>query len=349
MRPLVAGLHLRDHQCRRPPRGTRSASSASTCGCAVVEHRVRRVEAQPVDVVVAHPVLGVLDRPLAYPALRVVDRVAPERLVAVGEVRAERRQRLGAGTDVVVDHVEQYRRARRGARRRRTRAKPCGPAVRRVGRRRVHAVVSPAAVPGEGRDRHDLDRGHAEVAQLGQHAGSRREGSFVGERADVELVDHELLDRRAAPFLVGPLERGVIDDFATGRGPHRAARTSTDQAARATVVERVRVARHPTGRGPRSRTTRRLRAPARAARRRARASRSARSAPRPGTRPRRHPTARAPRSGRGSSFSGRALTCRAPARPPTAAGARGSSTTVDRGRRRRSATTPPRLPTSEPP
>ena len=84
----------------------RGRELGETCGGDVVEDRVHRVEPQPVDVVVAHPQLGVLDRPLAHAALRVVDRVAPERVVAVGEVRPERGDRLGAGADVVVDDVE---------------------------------------------------------------------------------------------------------------------------------------------------------------------------------------------------------------------------------------------------
>ena len=96
---------------------------------------MHRVEAQPVDPVVARPQLGVADRPLAHAALRVVDRVAPGRVVRVGEVRAERADRLAAGTEVVVDDVEndaepvavrgvdEAREARRGRRRPRCGAK----------------------------------------------------------------------------------------------------------------------------------------------------------------------------------------------------------------------------------
>ena len=142
---------------------------------------------------------------------------------------------------MVVDHVEQHREAGvvRGVDEPRETG---GPSVRRMRRRRVHAVVPPAAVPGEGRDRHDLDRGHAEVAQLGQVRDRGGEGSFVGERADVELVDHQVRDRHAGPFLVGPLEGGVIDDLrpaADTVGLRKRARVGQ----RRTVVEGVRVAR----------------------------------------------------------------------------------------------------------
>ena len=43
--------------------------------------------------------------------------------------------------------------------------------VRRID---VDAVVAPVSVAGERRDRHHLDRGHAELAEFGQPLGSRR-------------------------------------------------------------------------------------------------------------------------------------------------------------------------------
>src|SRR5262249_5599191 len=38
------------------------------------------------------------------------------------------------------------------------------------------------------------------------------EGSLLAERADVELVDHEVVDRHAAPTAVAPLERPRVED-----------------------------------------------------------------------------------------------------------------------------------------
>ena len=73
-RPLVAGLHLRDHQRRGRTARDALGELGEHVRVAVSNDRVRRVETQTVDVVVAHPVLGVLDRPLAHAALRVVDR-----------------------------------------------------------------------------------------------------------------------------------------------------------------------------------------------------------------------------------------------------------------------------------
>src|SRR5439155_7006370 len=68
------------------------------------------VEPEPVDGVVANPQARVLDGPLAYALLRVVERVAPGRLVARGEPRTEGRER-STGADVVVDDVEDHAQA----------------------------------------------------------------------------------------------------------------------------------------------------------------------------------------------------------------------------------------------
>ena len=119
---------------------------------------------------VADPHRGVLDRPrpdAARVLAVVVHGRAPRALVAVGEVRAEGGQRLVARPDVVVDDVEvdsqalgmsSVHEAREGLR----------AAVGRVHGVRVEAVVSPAALAREGRDRHHLDRGDAELAEPGE-------------------------------------------------------------------------------------------------------------------------------------------------------------------------------------
>ena len=85
-RPEVVLPHLADHE--RVGRG--GADPARELGedvlGRVVLDRVDGVEAKPVDLVVAHPELGVLDRPLAHARLAVVERLAPGRLAeAVGE------------------------------------------------------------------------------------------------------------------------------------------------------------------------------------------------------------------------------------------------------------------------
>ena len=174
---------------------TRDFSSARTCGVEFVVDRVHGVEAQAVDLVVPRPQLGVLDRPLAHAALGIVERLAPERLVAVGEVRAEGGDRLRAGPDVVVDDVEDHREA----------LAVCGvdearesvrPAVRRMRREGVEPVVAPVAIAGERRNGHRLDRRHAELAQLREARDHAVERPLARERSDVQLVDHELVEAR---------------------------------------------------------------------------------------------------------------------------------------------------------
>ena len=77
----------------------------------LVDERVGRIEPQPVDVVLADPVHGVLDDETAHHlAARPiqVDGAPPGRLVPVGEVvRMDLREVGPFGTEVVVDDVEQ--------------------------------------------------------------------------------------------------------------------------------------------------------------------------------------------------------------------------------------------------
>ena len=138
---------------------------------AAVEDRVDRVEPQAVEVEVADPALGALQHPLAHAVgARVVevDRLAPERLVLVGEVGAERLERLRAGgADVVVDDVEQDREAL-GVGGVDEPLEALRAAVGRVRGRQVDAVVAPAVRARELGDRHQLDRGDAELAQAAQ-------------------------------------------------------------------------------------------------------------------------------------------------------------------------------------
>ena len=125
-RPPVVVLHLGDDERRRvdPPHAL--GELGEDVARRVVEDRVHRVEAEAVDAVVADPLLRVLERPLAHAVLRVVDRRAPEGVVAVGEVGAEGGDLLGAGAEVVVDDVEDHAEARRCAAST-SRASPSGP------------------------------------------------------------------------------------------------------------------------------------------------------------------------------------------------------------------------------
>ena len=59
--------------------------------------------------------------------------------------------------------------------------------VRRV---EIHAVVAPAAVALEFRERHELQMRDAKRRQMRQPLDHRLEGAFGRERADVQFVDH---------------------------------------------------------------------------------------------------------------------------------------------------------------
>ena len=88
------------------------------------------------------------------------------------------------------------------------------PAVRRVGRVRQHAVVAPVALAGEVGERHQLDRGDAEVDQRLQLLRRAGVGALGREGADVQLVDHRLAPRPAGPGVVAPLVGLRVDHLA---------------------------------------------------------------------------------------------------------------------------------------
>ena len=206
--------------------------------------RVHGVEPQAVDVEVAHPLLGRLQRPLADGVrvlVVVVDRLAPRRLVVRGEVGAERLQRLGAGgADVVVDDVEQHREAL-GVGGVDQALQPLRAAVGGLRGRQVDAVVAPAVAAGELGHRHQLDRRHPELAQAAQMRDGGVERPRGSEGADVQLVDHQVVDAGRRPALVGPLEGGGVEQ------PRRPAQALRLPAAAGVgqlgAVDQVRVVR----------------------------------------------------------------------------------------------------------
>src|SRR5829696_8366153 len=181
---------------------------------AVVADGVDGVEPQPVEVEVAQPLLGALERPLAHRvAVRVVvvDRLAPHRLVLVGEVRAEGLDgRRARRADVVVDDVEDHGEAL-AVRRVDELGEPGRATVGRLRGGDVDAVVAPAVAPGELADGHQLDRRHAEVAQAGEVRDGVAERPARAERADVQLVDHGVGHARRHEGGVGPLHDAGVE------------------------------------------------------------------------------------------------------------------------------------------
>ena len=218
--PLVARLDFRDHEHTRVDRAHPLGQLREDVRVAVVVDRVHGVQPEPVDVIVANPHLRVLNRPFTDPATAVVERLSPEGRLAVGEVPPERRDGLRARADVVVDDVENDTEAR-AVRNIDQARESLGPAVDRVRCKGVHAVVSPVAPTGESCDRHQLDRRHAELTQIVQAFGNTLERPARRERADVELVDDELLTPETRPLVLGPPERARVDDLRRPTDPLR--------------------------------------------------------------------------------------------------------------------------------
>ena len=132
--------------------------------------------------------------------------------------------------------------------------------------RHVDAVVAPAAAARELGHRHQLDRGDAELAQLGQVRDRRLERALGRERADVQLVQHEVAQARAAPSRRRSIRTRQDRAAATARGAPPAASGCTGRASprrRPRTCSR-RPAEPP--RGPRRRRSRRRRARGRARR-----------------------------------------------------------------------------------
>ncbi len=115
---------------------------------------------------------------------------------------------------MVVDDVEDHEQARRVGG-----VDEAGEALRaavaRLRRRDVDAVVAPPPASGELADGHELDRRDAELAQLGEVLDRRVEGPLLRERADVELVEDEVLEAHVRPRR-GPREGPRVEH---PRGP----------------------------------------------------------------------------------------------------------------------------------
>ena len=107
---------------------------------------------------------------------------------------------------------------------------PCRAAVGRMRRGGVEPVVPPAAVAGVRRDRHQLDRGDAELTQLPQPRDDAVEGARGREGADVELVDDELVEPQ--PWTARRSRRPPCRGSATARARPPAASGCTGPATR---------------------------------------------------------------------------------------------------------------------
>ena len=178
-----------------------------------------------------------------------VDRVAPFVLVAGGEIRpGELREVVAVRTEMVVDDVQNHAQAEvmraideptqvvRGA-------------VQMARREQIDAVVAPAETSGELRDRHHFDRGDPDVGERRQLLHRRTPGAFLGERADVELVEHLAFEAHAGPRLIGPCKRVRIDHLRRAVRTERLGARSGIGKTRRTGVEPIAVQRARADRG----------------------------------------------------------------------------------------------------
>ena len=207
-----------------------------------VAQRVHRVEAQAVDVEVAQPHQRVVDHVAAHRLGQravEVDRGAPD--VAAREVGAEAVE-VGAGrAEVVVDDVQHHAHAAQVAGvheplERVRAAVVLGDGVP------ADAVVAPVAGAVDGVHRQHFDEVHAQLGQVVEPSDRGVERARLGERADVQLVEHAAGQLAPRPRPVGPEEGRLVVELR--RAVHAvglAAGAGVGQR-RGVVVEQVGVA-----------------------------------------------------------------------------------------------------------
>ncbi len=192
------------------------------------------VETEAVDVVFLEPHQGVIDEVLAdLPSSVIRPCFSPRRVgpVVVVEVDSaaivlapavELPEIEVAGAQVVVDHVEDHRDAflmgTLDELLERQRA-----AVGGLHREDMGGVVAPRPVSGELADRHDLNRVDAKTLQMPQTRRHRGELArlvdvlLVVERADVKLVDDQLVPGGDVEVVPLPVEGRIVNDGVSDR------------------------------------------------------------------------------------------------------------------------------------
>src|SRR4051812_12749391 len=186
-------------------------------GATVVGDGVNRIEPKAVELKFLKPIKRVMHDEIAHrTAARaiIVDRRAPWRVMPLGkEIRGHRGQVITLRAEVVVDDIEQDREAARMAGFDKG-LQIVRPAVAGSGRIKLDAVIAPVAPAGERADRHQLDRGHTQIAQIVEPAESPREIAARRKGAEMEFVYDEFLPGTAVPAGVVPAIGRSIDHLA---------------------------------------------------------------------------------------------------------------------------------------
>jgi len=139
----------------------------------------------------------------------VIDRLAPGRLVAVREIRAEVAQVIPLGPQMVVDHVQDHGQPR-GVAGVDEVLEPLRAAVGMLHRENVRSVVSPVAIAWKLPDRHDFNRGYSQFNQVAKARDGCLEGSPAGEGADMDFVENKVRHARRSKYPLAPAVGSVV-------------------------------------------------------------------------------------------------------------------------------------------
>jgi hypothetical protein len=181
---------------------------------AVVGDGVDRVEPQPVEVVFLQPIERIVEEEVAHHAAAFtihIDPGAPWCRVAIGK------EALGVGVkivsgwaEVIVDHIEEHHEAQL--------VRPLDEtleilraAIGCVRGIRQDAVIAPVPPARELADRHEFDRGHAQVPVTVELVHQARIGPLRRSRADVNFAEDCFFPWPALPGHIGPFVGLRID------------------------------------------------------------------------------------------------------------------------------------------
>src|SRR6185437_14070756 len=163
-----------------------------------INHGVRSVESQAIDVKLARPIHRILHNELAY--LAVVRPIKVQTWPPCGFVcfaenlREVSRNVIAFGTKVVIDDVENHHDAARMRS-----IDECfqvlRPPISCIRRIELHTVIPPAALSSERANTHQFYCGDTELLQMIQSINRRAKGPIRCKCADVELVNHGLIPR----------------------------------------------------------------------------------------------------------------------------------------------------------
>ena len=186
-------------------------------GRALIENGVHGVKTQPVEVKFLEPVEGVVHDEIAHRRRArpvIIDRRAPGRVVPLGEeIGRDRVQVIPFRAEMVVDDIEEYRDAARMAFIDK-RLQLFRPAIVRAGREPLDAVISPITAPRTFGDRHQFDRGNAELNEMIEMRDRAGKVTTLRKGSEMQLIDHQFVPRPAIPSGIAPFVSRRVDDLA---------------------------------------------------------------------------------------------------------------------------------------